>query len=74
VFDNSTNNKKLNATNPDSEGSPIASYNDVVRTGEQSHQEMMYFRINYRWARRDRPEHPQRPASNRCNASHDRSA
>ena len=23
---------------------------DVVRTGEQSHQEMMYFRINYRWA------------------------
>ena len=50
VFDNSTNNKKLNATNKDSEGSPIASYNDVVRTGEQSHQEMMYFRINYRWA------------------------
>ncbi len=49
VFDNSTNNKKLNATNKDSEGSPIASYNDVVRTGEQSHQEMMYFRINYRW-------------------------
>ena len=50
VFDNSTNNKKLNASNKDSEGSPIASYNDVVRTGEQSHQEMMYFRINYRWA------------------------
>ncbi|HPN06699.1 MAG TPA: redoxin domain-containing protein, partial [Hyphomonadaceae bacterium] len=43
VFDNSTNNKKLNASNKDSEGSPIASYNDVVRTGEQSHQEMMYF-------------------------------
>ncbi len=50
VFDNSTNNKKLNASNKDAEGSPIASYNDVVRTGEQSHQEMMYFRINYRWA------------------------
>ena len=50
VFDNSTNNKKLNAVNKDSAGSPIASYNDVVRTGEQSHQEMMYFRINYRWA------------------------
>ena len=50
VFDNSPNNKKLNATNKDAEGSPIASYNDVVRTGEQSHQEMMYFRINYRWA------------------------
>ncbi len=50
VFDNSTNNKKLNASNKDREGSPIASYNDVVRTGEQSHQEMMYFRINYRWA------------------------
>jgi len=50
VFDNSTNNKKLNAVNKDAEGSPIASYNDVVRTGEQSHQEMMYFRINYRWA------------------------
>ncbi len=50
VFDNSPNNKKLNAVNKDSEGSPIASYNDVVRTGEQSHQEMMYFRINYRWA------------------------
>ena len=50
VFDNSTNNKKLNAVNKDGEGSPIASYNDVVRTGEQSHQEMMYFRINYRWA------------------------
>ena len=50
VFDNSTNNKKLNAVNKDSAGSPIASYNDVVSTGEQSHQEMMYFRINYRWA------------------------
>ncbi len=50
VFDNSPNNKKLSAVNKDSEGSPIASYNDVVRTGEQSHQEMMYFRINYRWA------------------------
>jgi hypothetical protein len=50
VFDNSTNNKKLNAVNKDEAGSPIASYNDVVRTGEQSHQEMMYFRINYRWA------------------------
>lgn len=50
VFDNSPNNKKLNAVNKDAYGSPIASYNDVVRTGEQSHQEMMYFRINYRWA------------------------
>jgi hypothetical protein len=50
VFDNSPNNKKLNAVNKDEFGSPIASYNDVVRTGEQSHQEMMYFRINYRWA------------------------
>ncbi len=50
VFDNSPNNKKLNAVNKDTAGSPIASYNDVVRTGEQSHQEMMYFRINYRWA------------------------
>ncbi|HEY7800913.1 MAG TPA: hypothetical protein VIA80_19250, partial [Hyphomonadaceae bacterium] len=49
VFDNSTNNKKLSPVNKDSAGSPIASYNDVVRTGEQSHQEMMYFRINYRW-------------------------
>jgi peroxiredoxin len=50
VFDNSTNNKKLNAVNKDAAGSPIASYNGIVRTGEQSHQEMMYFRINYRWA------------------------
>jgi Ca2+-binding EF-hand superfamily protein/peroxiredoxin len=50
VFDNSPNNKKLNPVNKDQFGSPIASYNDVVRTGEQSHQEMMYFRINYRWA------------------------
>ncbi len=50
VFDNSTNNKKLTAANKDADGSPIASYNDTVRTGEQSHQEMMYFRINYRWA------------------------
>ncbi|HEX5005898.1 MAG TPA: redoxin domain-containing protein [Hyphomonadaceae bacterium] len=50
VFDNSPNNLKLNAVNKDQFGSPIASYNDVVRTGEQSHQEMMYFRINYRWA------------------------
>jgi peroxiredoxin len=50
VFDNSPNNKKLSPVNKDSAGSPIASYNDVVRTGEQSHQEMMYFRINYRWA------------------------
>jgi hypothetical protein len=50
VFDNSKDNKKLNAVNKDQWGSPIASYNDVVRTGEQSHQEMMYFRINYRWA------------------------
>jgi hypothetical protein len=50
VFDNSPNNKKLSPVNKDNEGSPIASYNDVVRTGEQSHQEMMYFRINYRWA------------------------
>ena len=50
VFDNSPDNKKLTAENKDKFGSPIASYNDVVRTGEQSHQEMMYFRINYRWA------------------------
>jgi peroxiredoxin len=49
VFDNSTNNKKLGPVNKDAAGSPIASYNDVVRTGEQSHQEMMYFRLNYRW-------------------------
>ncbi len=38
VFDNSTNNR----ANPNPK--------IPVMTGEQSHQEMMYFRINYRWA------------------------
>jgi hypothetical protein len=50
VFDNSTNNLTLTSENKDPSGMPLASYNDVVRTGEQSWQEMMYFRINYRWA------------------------
>ncbi len=38
VFDNSTNNR----ANPNPK--------IPVMTGEQSHQEMMYFRVNYRWA------------------------
>jgi hypothetical protein len=50
VFDNSPNNLALTAENKDPSGAPLASYNDTVRTGEQSWQEMMYFRINYRWA------------------------
>jgi hypothetical protein len=40
VFDNSTNNKKL----------PTRIAKIAVTWGEQSHQEMMYFRVNYRWA------------------------
>jgi hypothetical protein len=50
VFDNSTNNQTLHKETKDAEGSPIASYTVDVHTGEQTYQEMMYFRINYRWA------------------------
>jgi hypothetical protein len=50
VFDNSTNNKTLHKETKDAEGSPIASYTVDVQTGEQTYQEMMYFRVNYRWA------------------------
>jgi peroxiredoxin len=50
VFDNSPANKALHAEDKDPTGAPIASYNVDVRTGEQTYQEMMYFRVNYRWA------------------------
>jgi AhpC/TSA family len=50
VFDNSTDNKALHKETKDEQGSPIASYTVDVHTGEQTYQEMMYFRVNYRWA------------------------
>ncbi|HVY90377.1 MAG TPA: hypothetical protein VG942_16040, partial [Hyphomonadaceae bacterium] len=50
VFDNSPNNRALHKEAKDTDGNPIASYDVDVRTGEQTYQEMMYFRVNYRWA------------------------
>jgi hypothetical protein len=50
VYDNSSANKALHAEAKDAAGSPIASYSVPAMTGEQTYQEMMYFRVNYRWA------------------------
>jgi hypothetical protein len=50
VYDNSPDNKTLHKETKDPTGSPIASYTSDVRWGEQTFQEMMYFRVNYRWA------------------------
>ncbi|MGH7292054.1 MAG: hypothetical protein ACREJT_12630, partial [Myxococcota bacterium] len=50
VFDNSPDNKALHKETKDASGAPIASYTVNVTTGEQTYQEMMYFRVNYRWA------------------------
>jgi hypothetical protein len=50
IYDNSPNNKKLSEATKDDAGSPIPSYTENVTWGEQTYQEMMYFRVNYRWA------------------------
>jgi peroxiredoxin len=50
VYDNSPGNKTLHKETKDPSGAPIASYTSNVTWGEQTYQEMMYFRINYRWA------------------------
>ena len=50
VYDNSPANKKLSEATRDENGAPIPSYTQNVTWGEQTYQEMMYFRVNYRWA------------------------
>jgi hypothetical protein len=50
VYDNSPANRMLHEETRDSAGSPIPSYTQNVTWGEQTFQEMMYFRLNYRWA------------------------
>jgi hypothetical protein len=50
VYDNSTANKQLSKETKDADGSPLPSYTVNVTWGEQTYQDMMYFRVNYRWA------------------------
>ncbi len=50
VYDNSPANRTLHLETKDDAGAPLPSYTNNVTWGEQTYQEMMYFRVNYRWA------------------------
>jgi len=50
VYDNSPANKQLTAETKNADGMPLPSYTVNVTWGEQTYQDMMYFRVNYRWA------------------------